>query len=427
MDYGGDMNAVAATAQTRRGFASIAALYAVTMIGGTLPVPLWHSWSVRLRFGPMATTTAFAVYAVGTVVALTLFARTSEQVGRRPVLVAGLTVTAISSGLLLVASDVAMIMLARLLGGIGAGLVTTTASAALNELADPAHPRLAAATPTLVNVGGLGAGILIAAYSLQIGGENAATVRWLYAGYLITVVTAGVGVSLIPETVPDASWAGFHWSIARPTLPPARADRAMFGWAAASVFVAFAVTGLFSSLVPGFLREDIRLTSPLSAGLVVASLFMTALVTQLVSSERAMQSLWLGCAALSVGTALYESGLVTDRLEVFIVGTVAAGSGFGLVFGRGLHATQQVAAPGRRADQLATYFLCAYAGNVVPTVGLGTISEITGGRAASVGLAVLIALGALISGAGASREQRAGRDWSRIDTEAAGDEEAWSR
>lgn len=402
MVYGQGMDSTDTPPETRRGFLSTAAVYAVTMVGGTLPIPLWHTWSVRIGFGPFVTTVTFAIYAVGTVISLTLFSKTSDQVGRRPVLLIGLGLVTLSSALLLMAADLAAIMAARLLSGLGAGLITATASASLSELAGPRRSRLAATTATIVNVGGLAAGIVAAACVIQVGGEHASTIRWLYAGYL-AALAAAAAVPLISETVAEASWARFHWSASRPTLPAARADRAMFAGAATSVFMAFAVAGLFSSLVPSFLREDIHLTAPLPSGLVVAALFAAALVAQLITPERAIESLWLATVALAGGTVLYEVGLIAERLTVFVAGTLVAGAGFGLMFRRGLHVTQRVASPGRRADQIATYFLCAYAGNVIPTIALGALSEIAGDRTASVGLAVAITAGAVAAAAAAHR------------------------
>jgi uncharacterized membrane-anchored protein len=68
-----------------------------------------------------------------------------------------------------------------------------------------------------------------------------------------------------------------------------------------------------------------------------------------------------------------------------------------------LDVAQRVADPRRRADQLATYFLSAYAGNVLPTLGLGAVSQVLDARSASLAIAAVIVLGALLAGAGGAR------------------------
>jgi hypothetical protein len=148
--------------------------------------------------------------------------------------------------------------------------------------------------------------------------------------------------------------------------------------------------------------------------LVVALLFGAALVGQTLTPPALVDRVWPGAAAMAVGTAVYELGLLAGALGLFVAGTVIAGVGFGLAFRRGLDVAQRVADPRRRADQLATYFLSAYAGNVLPTLGLGAVSQVLDARSASLAIAAVIVLGALLAGAGGAR--RAGSElWTTTD------------
>jgi len=60
------------------------------MIGTTLPTPLYVIYQSLWHFSSAITTVIFATYAVGVLVALLLAGRSSDQVGRRPVLFAAL-------------------------------------------------------------------------------------------------------------------------------------------------------------------------------------------------------------------------------------------------------------------------------------------------------------------------------------------------
>jgi hypothetical protein len=135
----------------------------------------------------------------------------------------------------------------------------------------------------------------------------------------------------------------------------------------------------------------------------VALLFVAGLIAQTLASPRLSGRVWPATGSLALGMAIYELGLLTTNLAIFVVGTAIAGAGFGLTFRRGISVSQQVSAPGARADQLATYFFCAYGGNILPTLGLGLLSQALGDRAASAILAVAIIAGAVIAGVGASR------------------------
>jgi hypothetical protein len=77
----------------------------------------------------------------------------------------------------------------------------------------------------------------------------------LYACYLGAVVLCGLAVTGVPETIAERRSGGLAFR--RPLLPAARDRRLGFAWAAMGVFVAFTVTGLFSSLVPSFLRDEL--------------------------------------------------------------------------------------------------------------------------------------------------------------------------
>lgn len=70
--------------RARAGFWLVAAVYTLVMLGGTLPIPLYALWAPRMGFGPFTTTLIFAVYALGTVLALMAFASLSDRVGHRP-------------------------------------------------------------------------------------------------------------------------------------------------------------------------------------------------------------------------------------------------------------------------------------------------------------------------------------------------------
>src|SRR5690349_21451593 len=64
----------------------LAYVFAVTMLGTTLPTPLYVIYQAQWRFATSLITLIFATYAVGVLVALLAAGRSSDQAGRRPVL-----------------------------------------------------------------------------------------------------------------------------------------------------------------------------------------------------------------------------------------------------------------------------------------------------------------------------------------------------
>ncbi|MFI6933384.1 MFS transporter [Streptomyces sp. NPDC050287] len=369
----------------RAGFWLVAAVHLLVMLGGTLPIPLYAFWAPQMGFGPFTTTLVFAVYAMGTVLALMVFASLSDRVGRRPVLAAALLAAAASTALFLVAHNVGALLGARFLCGLSTGVFTATATAALGELAGAEHARRASTVSTVANMGGLGLGTVVAGLFAQYGADPTHLVFW---AYLATLGPALLAVIVTPETV--TARQRLTLSVRRPTIPDQRTARTEFLQAATAVLAAFAVAGLFSSLVPSFLREQLHVHNVAAVGAQVGLLFIVALIAQVAAPERWISGRWPVPAFLIAGVAVFETGLWTRSLPTFAAGTLLAGAGIGLAFRRGIGVTQRLADPRRRADLLSTYFLFAYTGTIVPTLALGLLDQTIDQDVATLILAVTV-------------------------------------
>jgi MFS family permease len=323
-------------------------IFAALMLGGTLPIPLYALWAPQFGFGALTTTLIFAAYTVGTIMALLTLANLSDQAGRRPLLLGAIASIAVSTALFLVADSVVVLLLARLVSGAATGVVTAIAAAALHEIDEDGEGTRSVRTATLANMGGLGLGAILAGVLAQSIGDPTHTVFWVYLALLIPVAAT---VWWLPETVrhPRRPRLQLH----RPVLP-ARSGRARFGQAAALVFVAFSILGLFSSLVPAFLHDVLHEGNLAIVGLIVGSVFLIAAATQLaLNPDRARK-------ALAIAPLILVAGLA-----------------------------------GIEADLTATLFLAAYAGLTIPTVIVGVLSQSMTARSATLIVASVVALLAL--------------------------------
>lgn len=80
---------------------AMALIFANNMAGTTLPAPLYPIYQDTLGFSNLMVTVIFATYAVGVLAALVVTGPWSDQVGRRPILIAGLLLSALSALLFL--------------------------------------------------------------------------------------------------------------------------------------------------------------------------------------------------------------------------------------------------------------------------------------------------------------------------------------
>ena len=136
-------------------FLGAAFTFSVTMIGTTMPTPLYPIYQDRFGFSDLMITIIFAAYAFGVIAALVLTGRWSDQIGRRPLLFAGLACSIISDLVFLQADGLAMILTGRVLSGLSAGIFTGTATVAVIELAPPHWREKATFFATAANTSGL--------------------------------------------------------------------------------------------------------------------------------------------------------------------------------------------------------------------------------------------------------------------------------
>jgi MFS family permease len=369
----------------------IAYAFAVTMLGTTLPTPLYVIYQAQFHFSTSVITLIYAVYAAGVLVALLLAGRSSDQVGRRPVLAVAIVLSIASAITFILAPSVGWLFLGRVLSGLSAGLMTGTATAALTETARSGSGRRASLVATTANMGGLGLGPLLAGLLAQYAPRPTVLPFGVQLGL---VAIAGLGLLVVPETVTDRSalslkFRGFG-------IP--EAGKAEFIAAGFAGFAAFSLLGLFSSLVPTFLSGVLHDTSHAVAGAVVFLAFAVAACTQLAGSRLPSRPVILaGLAVFLAALALIVAGLSAASMPIFLASTVVSGVAVGAVFMGSLATANRVAPAETRGQVISTFFVFAYVGLTVPVIAVGFGSQAFGDFRAILGCAIALAAIALAS------------------------------
>jgi len=376
----------------RRAFACVAFAFAVTMIGTTLPTPLYPIYRGELGFSELTITVIFAVYAAGVIVALLLFGNLSDTIGRRRALLPGLALSAASAVVFLIADDLPLLFLGRILSGLSAGIFTGTATATLIDFAPSGRTQRATLVATVVNVGGLGLGPLLAGVLAEYASSPLTLVFWVD---LALLVPAAIGVWLIPEPVPEAASRPLRIRPTRLRVP--RQVRSIFVTAVIAGFAGFAVLGLFTAVVPAFLGEVLGVTNHAAAGVVVLAAFGSSALGQIAGRGLATErSLPGGCGLLIAGVLLVTVGLQTETLAALVAGGVVAGIGQGLSFAAGLASVNAAAPAQHRAATASSFFVVCYVAISIPVIGVGLLAEatdlVTAGTVFSCFVAALAAL-----------------------------------
>src|SRR6478736_5965005 len=128
----------------RRGFWAVAFAFLAVMAMGTVPSPLYGLYRARDHFSLFMITVAFAVYAVGVIVALLLAGHLSDLYGRRRLLLPAVGISIVSAVVFLASKSLPGLLAGRLINGISIGIVASTATAYLAELHALGRPQAAA-------------------------------------------------------------------------------------------------------------------------------------------------------------------------------------------------------------------------------------------------------------------------------------------
>jgi MFS family permease len=349
---------------------------------------MYSLYGDQMDFSVLTTTVVYASYAGGVLFALLVFGRWSDAIGRRPMLVAGVVSALASAVVFLLADSVSLLLIGRVLSGLSAGVFTGTATAAVIEAAPPTWRARAAAVATIANVGGLGAGPVVAGLLVQYAPYP---LHLSFALHIALALLAGIAVLVVPETSQRIGRIGLQ----RLSVPAE--VRPVFVVAGLAAFAGFSVTGLFMAVAPSFVADVVGIDNHALAGLVAASIFAASAVAQIGARGTAPQrAVAIGCGVLVLGMAIVVVALYFSSLTGLVAAGLVAGVGHGMTFSRGLAAVVEHTPAQRRAEVSSTYFVVAYVAISLPVVGEGLAAREWGLRTAGVSFAIAVAVLAVI-------------------------------
>lgn len=393
------------TASREVGFWLVAFAFAVTMLGTTLPTPLYVLYEHSLGFATFMVTVIYAVYALGVLAALLFFGRLSDEVGRRRALLPGLACAVLSAVAFLAAHGLTLLFVGRVFSGLSAGIFTGTATAALVDLAREETRERANLVATAANMGGLGAGPLLAGV---IAGFGPWPQRLPYVVHLGLLVVAAVGVWTMPEPVRLAGCPRWRIRVLRPTVP--QQVRGTFVRSAVAGFAGFAVLGLFTAVAPSFLGVVLGVHDLAVSGAVVFTVFAASTIGQAALVPRlGSASLRVGCRTLIAGMVLLAASLAIESLALLLTAAVVAGLGQGVSFRAGLAAVNAQTPAAQRGTVASTYFVVLYVALSLPVVGEGLAAELVGLRTAGIAFSIVVAA---LAATALALLHRSGRTWT---------------
>jgi hypothetical protein len=340
--------------------------------------PLYRLYQESMHLTPFWITIVFAVYVASLLVTLLTVGGLSDYVGRRPVILAALLLNAAAMILFAEAQDVGQLILARSVQGLSVGTGTTAFGAAILDTNRARGPLLNSVTAFL----GMTAGSLGAAALITFAPDPLHRVYDVLLGLTALMV---VLLWVMPES--SARKTGALASL-RPHIGVPPQSRSVLVRLTPANVAAWALGGLYLSLMPTVVATAMGVASPWVGGVVVSALMLTAAIAVATFSDwPARRLILIGTGTLSLGVAVSMFGIWQQLVTALLAGTVIAGAGFGSTFSGTLRALLPTAGPHERAGLLSAFYLQSYlafslpavaAGLSIPLIGLSTAAYLYG-------------------------------------------------
>jgi MFS family permease len=373
-----------------RDFIFAACALLIAMVGTTLPTPLYALYQQRLGFDASWLTIIFSIYAAGVIAALLAVGSWSDQLGRKPLLLAGLAMGAVSAVIFLYSDSIGGLLIGRLFSGFSAGIMTGTATVAVIELA-PKTWKNATLVATAANMFGLGIGPLLAGFTSQFLTDPLHLVFYVH---LAMLVLATLGVVLIRETVQRPQT--LRLTIQKPSVPAS--VRSVFISASIAGLAGFSVAGLFTSMVPSVMIHVMHHQSGLLIGAVIGLFFVASIIGQaLLQVLPKARHMTLGCVGLIAGMICLGLSIATSQLELLIAAGLVAGIGQGMILRAGMGAVTASSPADQKAAVTSAFFVVLYVSISVPVVAVGFSVRVFGLEHVGEFFAALVAVVALLA------------------------------
>ena len=340
----------------------LASLIVTLLAASAAPTPLYAIYQAHWGFTPITTTLVFGVYAVAVLTSLLTLGKLSDHTGRRPVLLAAITVQAFSLLVFATASGVPELLIARIVQGLGTGAALGAIGAGLLDVDRERGTFANAVAPGM----GTGTGVALSALAVRY---LPAPTHLIYLALIGVFVLQASGIAAMRETVSRTPGA---LASLRPEIRLPRTLRGPVLVATPVLFAVWSLGGLYAALGPALVYALTGSVDVVLGGLSLFVLTLTAVISIVALRAATARTVMLtGILALIIGAAITMLALVIKSAPVFFLGTAISGAGFGSGFQGGIRTVVPLAAPHERAGVLSLVYIVSYLGLGVPAVAAG--------------------------------------------------------
>ena len=357
----------------RLGLAFVSAVVAListfTTVGST--VPLFNVYRAEDGFSNAGISVAVVVYSAATLTTLLVLGRLSNHVGRRPISIASLALLLVGCLLLLNVHEISILVVGRLLLGLGAGLASSSLTSYIVDTAPRRPAWLASVASSQTVMLGLAVGALASGALVQFAPWPR---QLIFIADIALIVVSIVLLLISPETVRRRP--GARRSMRPSVRVPARVKH-LLPVAAAVLLSTWSVGAFYQAFVPALVENELHSSSPLILGLVFAAYMApSAFGAPLGSRFTPATAQRLGMSVFLIGMIGIISAITTGALTPFIASTIVAGAGQGIAISAATRGLLDGSTIDDRAPTFSVIYLISYSGATIPALIAGQLSTV---------------------------------------------------
>lgn len=354
---------------------SVAVSMVATLLGTALISPLYPLYQDQWGLGASDISNIYVIYMMGALFGLVFLGRLGDRMGFRATLLLSLTLSLVGSVVCMLAQEMTVLSIGRVLVGISGTLATSSGVAGLNILAPEHKKPHVALKGSLMVASGFGLGPIL-------GGVFG---QWLpmplVAVHVPVIALVLIGFYLVLPVEPRLTLADIRSRLDfgdfLPKLSwPKGADGVTFALATILPFITFGVFGLYVSMAPSIVRNVLGLGGPIVSGGGIALILIGSCLTQIALKKRHYFKVALaGLALLGISNAILMINLGLGSAVLFGIGVVIAAIGHGSSMFAGAQVVNAVSDNTNRASYTASYWAVGYCGSILPMLGTGLLAD----------------------------------------------------
>lgn len=352
---------------SRNSFLIVFLVNMILFMGTSLPTPLYRLYGVELSLSSTLTTVIFASCPIAIIPSLFLFGPLGDIWGRKRVLIAAVIVAIVGNALLVISQGWPWLVLGRIGQGVAVGAASGNATAAMIEFEPNGNKRRASQMAGISLFSGLVIGPLLSGFMAE----------WLPAPtrlvFLVDMVLLMIVLGILFTLKETSIFSGVRAALYRFSITTD--TKLCFLSMSLSTGFAYALSGLYFSLMPAYAEALLKGSIGLGSAIVSLMVFVSMVIQLVIPGIQPKRLVIIGQLSMASGLALVVLAQIQVSAVILFFGAAICGIAYGATFLGGIAAINAISPKGQRGSVTSSFYAIAQLFLAVPIVILGFAME----------------------------------------------------